>query len=42
MNVLRDTELFKCLFSSRNRLEPGQFQFVNSYRVYSVYRVSSF
>ena len=23
-----ETELFKCPFSSRNRLEPGQFQIV--------------
>ena len=28
------------LFSSRNRLEPGQFQFVNSYGVFRVYSFS--
>ena len=36
VSVLRDVELTWC-HSSRNRLEPGQFQVVNSYRVYRVY-----
>ena len=40
MDVLRDTELFKCPFSSRNRLEPGKFQLVIVCSEFILFRTS--